>query len=184
MRGEGIGKGTRERESNKGQRGWWNLARDLNNTLHLNASTDKRNGPATRDILLRAIIFSLANATVVVVLLSKISCNSLSLFARRRAWILFVSCFKWFFRNEVFSLSSSSSFFPLSLSFCLSSSSNPFRGQTRRFTVRGRIYERSDAVVAFFRILVAREYIRNGIKMEMFPAGTSPYSSRISATSP
>lgn len=33
----------------------------MNNTLHLNASADKRNGSATRNILLRAMIFSLAN---------------------------------------------------------------------------------------------------------------------------
>lgn len=35
----------------------------LNNTLHLNAGADKRNGPATRNILLRAIIFSVGTAT-------------------------------------------------------------------------------------------------------------------------
>lgn len=75
------GKG-RERGAIRDTEGVVETWRDLNNTLHLNASTDKRNGPATRNILLRAIIFSLANAPVAIVSLSRISCNPLSLFSR------------------------------------------------------------------------------------------------------
>lgn len=171
----GMGKGTRKK-SNKGHRGGaietW---RDLNNTLHLNASTDKRNGPATRNILLRAIIFSLANATVVIVSLSRISCNPLSARWERRYYL-----FQMIFSKRTFFPPSFFFFLSLPLSLVV----GILFGDKRRFSVRGRIYERTDAVVAFFRILVAREYIGNGIKMEMFPAGTSPYSSRISTTSP
>lgn len=174
---KGMGGKGRERGAIRDTEGVVETWRDLNNTLHLNASTDKRNGPATRNILLRAIIFSLANAPVAIVSLSRISCNPLSLFSRDENDDTI--CFKWFFRNEL-SSPLLSSFFSLFLLLVVGILS----GDKRRFTVRGRIYERTEAVVAFFRILVAREYIRNGIKMEMFPAGTSPYSSRISTTSP
>ena len=67
----GQGRGQREQErairdrKREGveteQRGGKGNRCHLNNTLHLNASADKRNGPATRNILLRAIIFSPAN---------------------------------------------------------------------------------------------------------------------------
>lgn len=87
-----IGGKGRERGAIRDTEGVVETWRDLNNTLHLNASTDKRNGPATRNILLRAIIFSLANAPVAIVSLSRISCNSLSLSPREmRTTILFVS---------------------------------------------------------------------------------------------
>lgn len=172
--GEEWGKG-RERRAIRDTEGAVETWRDLNNTLHLNASTDKRNGPATRNILLRAIIFSLANATVVIVSLSRISCNPLSARWERRYYL-----FQMIFSKRTFFPPSFFFFLSLPLSLVV----GILFGDKRRFSVRGRIYERTDAVVAFFRILVAREYIGNGIKMEMFPAGTSPYSSRISTTSP
>lgn len=115
---KGMGGKGRERGAIRDTEGVVETWRDLNNTLHLNASTDKRNDPATRNILLRAIIFSLANAPVAIVSLSRISCNplSLSLSPREmRTTILFVS--NDFFETNF--LPPSSLLFSLSFSFCL-----------------------------------------------------------------
>lgn len=113
---KGMGGKGRERGAIRDTEGVVETWRDLNNTLHLNASTDKRNGPATRNILLRAIIFSLANAPVAIVSLSRISCNSLSLSPREmRTTILFVS--NDFFETNF--LPPFSLLFSLSFSFCL-----------------------------------------------------------------